>query len=67
LPGDAISLRAFWSREFGNWKSFNVASDLVTLAKLAADAWKQLARELEGEALHDDDLSIPESLRRVQS
>jgi hypothetical protein len=68
LAGDAISLSAFWSREFGNWKRFNVASDLVTLAQQAADAWKQLARELKDKAPHyDDNLSIPESLRQVPS
>jgi hypothetical protein len=49
--GDAIALRAFWNRAFGNWwHEFKVPSDLVTLAKQAASAWTELAAELENRA-----------------
>jgi ParB-like nuclease domain len=44
--GDAIAMRAFWQKEFGNWKGFDVPSSLVTLAKQAAKAWAELVREL---------------------
>jgi Protein of unknown function (DUF3102) len=47
LAGDAISMPAFWKRQFGaGWKKFKVTSDLVTLAKQAAEAWNELANEL---------------------
>ncbi len=47
MAGDAISAAAFWSRRFGNWKSFETPSELVTLAKQAARAWNEIASELE--------------------
>ena len=46
LPGDAISMRSYWSREFGKWEKFKVSSSLVTLAKQAAAAWTKLAADL---------------------
>jgi hypothetical protein len=47
LAGDAIGLEPFWSKEFGDaWKSFPVPTDLVTLARQAADAWAKVAADL---------------------
>lgn len=46
LAGDAISMREFWTREFGEWKEFEVSSSLVTLAKQAARVWIELAADL---------------------
>jgi len=47
LASDAISLPAFWSRQFGDdWKHFTVTSELVALAQQAADTWSKLASEL---------------------
>ena len=46
LAGEAIGLRAFWDREFGDWRKFKASSDLVTLATDAAKAWTELATEL---------------------
>ena len=47
MAGEAISLLAFWDKTFGEeWRSFEVPSDLVTLAQQAADAWAQIADEL---------------------
>jgi hypothetical protein len=56
LAGDAIALRAFWRQEFGDWEKFKAPSDLITLAKQAADEWTAIASQL--------DLSIPTFLRR---
>jgi hypothetical protein len=46
LAGDAISMRSFWTREFGKWQKFEAPSSLVTLAKQAAKVWTELAAEL---------------------
>jgi hypothetical protein len=47
IAGEAISLLAFWDKTFGQeWRSFEVSSDLATLAQQAADAWAQIANEL---------------------
>jgi hypothetical protein len=48
LAGDAISMRAFWTRQFGDWEKFDAPSDLVTLAQQAAEAWQEVAQELVG-------------------
>jgi hypothetical protein len=50
LAGDAISIRAFWTRQFGKWEKFAVPSELVTLAKQAAEAWQALAKTLASDA-----------------
>jgi Winged helix-turn-helix DNA-binding len=50
VAGDAVALRAFWTREFGDWQTFEAPSSPVTLAKQAAEAWTQLARDLERKA-----------------
>lgn len=47
LAGDAISMPAFWTRQFGDWETFAVPSELVTLAKQAAEVWSKLANDLE--------------------
>lgn len=46
LAGDAVSIRAYWTREFGEWEKFEVPSSLVTLAKQAAKVWTELAADL---------------------
>lgn len=44
LASDAISLPAYWSRQFGeDWKTFAVTSQLAALAKQAAEEWTKLA------------------------
>ena len=43
LLGDILSMRAYWAREFGEWEAFERPSHLITLAKDAAAAWKELA------------------------
>lgn len=53
LASDAISMRAFWTRQFGEWKKFKVPSDLVTLAEQAAEAWATLARQLKPKTRRD--------------
>jgi hypothetical protein len=47
LAGDAISMRPYWTRQFGEWEKFDVPTSLVTLAKEAAKEWAQLAFDLE--------------------
>jgi hypothetical protein len=49
MAGEAISLRAYWTRHFGNWQGYDVPSDVLTLAQEAAEAWAQIAEELTGE------------------
>lgn len=46
LAGDAISMRAYWTREFGKWEKFETPSQLVKLAGEAARAWAKLASDL---------------------
>jgi hypothetical protein len=47
MAGEAVSLEAFWTKTFGKeWEGFDVPSDLVTLAREAADAWTQIANKL---------------------
>jgi hypothetical protein len=49
LAGDAISLEAYWTRQFGeDWQRFAVPDDLVTLAQNAAQAWANVAKQLKG-------------------
>jgi hypothetical protein len=43
---DAIVMRTFWDREFGDWRKFKAASDQVALVAEAAKAWNELAAEL---------------------
>jgi hypothetical protein len=76
MAGDAISLEAFWTRQHGEaWRSYPVASHLVTLAEQAADAWRDLARSLKARsaeaapsapATADDYPDMPDFLRRTQ-
>jgi hypothetical protein len=59
MAGEAISLQAFWDKTFGEaWKSFEVSSDLVTLAQQAADAWTQIANELTDKSTDEDGMEI---------
>jgi hypothetical protein len=46
IAGNAVSLRAFWKKTFGDWEKFEVPTDLLDLAKQAALAWDQLATDL---------------------
>jgi hypothetical protein len=47
MAGEGVSLRAYWSRIFGeDWKTFKVPSDLVTLARQCADEWTEIADEV---------------------
>jgi hypothetical protein len=42
LAGSAISLRAHWSRLFGNWEKFKPTPEVIELAKQAAHSWGSL-------------------------
>jgi hypothetical protein len=42
--GDLTAMRAYWSKEFGNWEKFGKPSALVSLAKQADEEWKLLAK-----------------------
>jgi hypothetical protein len=46
FAGETISMPAYWTRQFGDWKKFEVTSDLVTLVKQASEVWTQLASEV---------------------
>lgn len=45
--GDAVAMRAFWAREFGDWQRFKPPPELLTLAQEAMAAWQSLATDLE--------------------
>lgn len=47
MAGEAVSLPAYWSQQFGDWKTFPITTDLITLARQAADVWTTLATDLE--------------------
>ena len=53
LAGDSISMRPYWTRQFGEWEKFDVPTSLVTLAKEAAKEWAQLACDLEERQKHE--------------
>jgi hypothetical protein len=44
--GEAISLEAYWSRLFGDWRRFESSSTLATLAGQAAAAWAEIHAKL---------------------
>lgn len=47
MAGDAISLPAFWSRQFSeDWSKFKVTGEMLTLAEDAAATWSKLAIDL---------------------
>jgi len=46
FAGDAVAMRAFWTRQFGDWEKFKVPSPLVKLVEQAAKAWAEFASEL---------------------
>lgn len=48
MAGDAIAMRASWSRNYGDYTKFKASTELVTLAEQAADAWRELAEQLRG-------------------
>jgi hypothetical protein len=71
MAGEAVSLPAYWKKEFGDWRAFEVSSDLLELARQAVDTWKEIAdhlASLKAGAVQlaggDADLTIPEFLRR---
>jgi len=43
--GDAIAMRAFWSRQFGGWEKFEPPAQLKKLAAEAAAAWQALDKK----------------------
>ena len=43
---DATAMCAAWKRDFGDWENFDCPSDLMTLAKQAAQAWTELVAHL---------------------
>lgn len=48
LAGESVALQAMWTRIFGkDWKTYSVPSELAALAREAADAWKQIASDLD--------------------
>jgi len=49
FAGDAVAMRTFWTRQFGNWENFEAPSALVKLVVQAAKAWRELASELTNE------------------
>jgi hypothetical protein len=47
MAGEAILLPAYWTQQFGkDWQTFEVSSDVLTLAKLAAEAWNDIVENL---------------------
>jgi DUF3102 family protein len=54
IAGDMLSMRAFWTRQFGDWEKFNVTSDLVTLAEQASEELIQLSKMLRKRISEDE-------------
>lgn len=48
--GDLLAMRAYWSKEFGEWERFKRPSMLVSLAEQAAKEWKELAKAVQDPA-----------------
>jgi hypothetical protein len=49
FAGEALTMPAFWTREFGpQWKDLRATSDLIVLAQQAADTWREIATHLTG-------------------
>jgi ParB-like chromosome segregation protein Spo0J len=46
FAGEAISMTAFWKRQFGDWQRFGVTPEILTLASQAAEAWSELLSDL---------------------
>ena len=46
LAGDAVSMAAYWKKEFGAWDQFPVTTDMVALAEQAAASWQQMVVQL---------------------
>lgn len=47
--GEAVSMRAFWTRTFGPvWRTYRAPSDLLTLAEQAIESWQAVVNELKG-------------------
>jgi hypothetical protein len=43
MASEAASLPAYWTQVFGNdWRKFEVTSEVLTLAKQAAEAWSEI-------------------------
>jgi hypothetical protein len=43
MAGEAVSLPAYWRKNFPGWEKFEVPSDIRTLAMQAAEAWAEIA------------------------
>jgi hypothetical protein len=48
LAGEAISLRAYWTKHFGEWEKFDKPKEIKTLAMQAMAAWADIAAQLVG-------------------
>jgi hypothetical protein len=46
MATDAVSLREYWTNNFGKWEKFEKPSRLVALARQAADEWTAIAEAL---------------------
>lgn len=47
MAGEAISLSAYWTQQFGkDWQKFEVSSEVLTLAKQAAEAWNEIVEAM---------------------
>jgi hypothetical protein len=47
MARDAMSMRPYWTRQFGEWQQFEVPSSLVTPAEQAAEEWAKIAEQLD--------------------
>jgi hypothetical protein len=47
VAGDAIAMRAFWNKQFGDWHKFEPPTALIKLAHQAVAEWKSLVGDLE--------------------
>jgi hypothetical protein len=43
MAGDIISLDAYWKKEFGDWRKFEMPSDVQKLVSDALMAWSKIA------------------------
>jgi hypothetical protein len=47
MASEAASLPAYWMQQFGkHWETFDVPSDVLTLAKQAAEAWNEIVESM---------------------
>lgn len=46
MAGDAISLSAYWTQQFGNWQQFEPTAEMVVLATQAAETWNEIVETM---------------------